>query len=439
MFEVSKEKKPIENFLKVKKNGNQPMKIKPYPLGKIRKDFPLLEKNINKCPLIYFDSAATTLKPRSVVQVMNDFYLNEVSNVHRGSHYLSDRATDKFEKARENIRSFIGARESEEVIFTKGTTESVHIVASSYVGSFLKPKDEILLTEMEHHSNIIPWQMIAKKKNLNLKVIPVLENGELDFETFLSLLSEKTSFVSLTWVSNVLGTVNPIQKYVEASHKVGAKVFIDAAQSVGVLKTDVQKIDCDFLAFSGHKVFGPFGIGVLYGKKELLENMPPYQGGGGSIDSVTFKKTEFLGPPHRFEAGTPPIAEVIGLSQALDYISEIGLKEIYEHEKSLMEKLTESLREVFDLIFIGSSPTKVNISSFILKGLHSSDVGQILNQRGVAIRTGHHCAQPLMDRYKLSLGGTLRLSLSIYNTEEELHYFKDALLKTRELIKGDLS
>lgn len=412
----------------------KPLKSAQTLLKNIRKDFPQLKETVNGYPLIYLDSAATTLKPKCVIETLQNFYLHEVSNVHRGAHSFSDRATEKFEESRGKVKNFIGARGEDEIIFTKGTTEAINLVAYSYVRHFLQPKDEIVLTEMEHHSNIVPWQMVAEEKDLKIRVVPVNEKGELDFEGFLSLLNKKTRFVSMCWISNVLGTVNPVKNYIKASHEAGARFFLDAAQSMSLLETNVQDIDCDFLTFSGHKIFAPFGIGVLYGKKELLSTMPPYQTGGATIQNVSFEKTHFLPPPQAFEAGTPPVAEAMALGVALDYVSSLGVKQIYEHEKHLMCQMEEQLKDFPDFCFIGQSATRLSLFSFTLKGCHCSDVGSLLNQKGVAVRTGHHCAEPLMKRYQLT-SGTVRVSFSIYNNEEDIQVFIRSLFKARELLK----
>lgn len=403
-----------------------------YDIKKVRADFPQLCREIRGCSLVYLDNAATTLKPLPVIEAMDQFYRHECSNVHRGAHYLSDEATSKFESSREKVKSFINAKETAEVVFVRGTTEGLNLVAHSYARAFLKEGDEIILSEMEHHSNIVPWQLVAEEKGARIKVVPVDDKGELVFDKYLELLSERTKIVSLTHCSNALGTINPLKKYITEAHKVGAITVVDAAQSVSCSKVDVQDLDCDFLAFSGHKLFGPYGIGVLYGKKELLEKMPPYQGGGSMISKVTFEKTDFLPPPQRFEAGTTHISGVIGLGAAIDYFESLSLDHIVEHKQALLSEANRQLSGVDGLRFVGEAENKTGIVSFLLDGIHPSDVGALLDQQGVAVRTGHHCTQPLMDRY--GIPGTIRASFSIYNSLEEVATLKDALIKAKELL-----
>lgn len=402
-----------------------------YNVEKIRADFPILGRDIRGRSLVYLDNAASTLKPNQVIDRMTQYYRQESSNVHRGAHYLSEQGTIAFEDAREAVREFINAQLLGEVIFTRGTTEAINLVANSYGRTYFQPGDEIILSELEHHSNIVPWQLIAAEKGCTIQVIPLKENGELDYEKYLELLSPKTKMVSITWASNALGTINPIEKYIAAAHQVGAKVLIDAAQAVSSLPTDVQKLDCDFLAFSGHKIFAPYGIGVLYGKNDLLESMSPYQGGGSMIAEVTWEKSTWAALPHKFEAGTPAIADAIGLGAALRYLKSIGLSEISRYEHTLLEYATRELRDIPGLrIFAGDVREKVAILSFTMDGAHPSDIGALIDQQGVAIRAGHHCCQPLMR--SLGVPATARASFSIYNTLQEIDVLKQSLLKARE-------
>jgi cysteine desulfurase / selenocysteine lyase len=401
-----------------------------YDVEKIRSDFPILTREVRGKKLVYLDNAASTLKPVQVIERLDRYYRNESSNVHRGAHYLSEQGTIAFEDAREAVRRFINARESSEVIFTRGTTESINLVAQSFGETFFGEGDEIIVSELEHHSNIVPWQMIAQKRGCRLRVIPVTDDGEMDFSAFEQMLSAKTKMVSISWCSNALGTINPVERFIEAAHRVGAKVTIDAAQSVSNIVTDVQKLDCDFLAFSGHKVFAPYGIGVLYGKLDLLEAMSPYQGGGSMISEVTWDNTTWAAVPHKFEAGTPNISGAVGLATALRYIESIGLEAIAAHEHMLLEYATKELKSVPGLRIVGDSKNKAAIVSFLMEGAHPSDVGALIDQQGVAVRAGHHCCQPLMRR--LGVPATARASFSIYNTLEEVDILKESLLKAKE-------
>jgi cysteine desulfurase/selenocysteine lyase len=400
-----------------------------YPIEKIRADFPILKREIYGKPLIYLDNAASTLKPKQVIDRISTYYKMESSNVHRGAHYLSAQGTVAYEGARETIRRFIGAESASEVIFTRGTTESINLVAQTYGRRFLLPGDEIIISELEHHSNIVPWQMIAEERAAEIKVIPVSDSGELDFEAFQKLLSKKTKLVAIAWASNTLGTITDVKKFIAGAHDVGAKVLIDAAQAVSSLKTDVREMDCDFLAFSGHKIFGPYGIGVLYGKAELLDIMPPYQGGGSMIADVTFAKTTFASAPQKFEAGTPSIADAIALATALDYLSAIGLESVAAYEHELLQYATRELKDIPGLRIIGEALEKAAILSFVLDGIHPSDIGSLIDNEGVAVRTGHHCTQPLMRRY--GIPATVRASFSIYNTLQEVDRLKETLIKAK--------
>ncbi len=395
------------------------------------KDFPILKQKVNRKRLIYLDNAATSQKPSQVIQAMNDFYEKDNANVHRGLHELSMRSSFAYEKAHEIVGNFINASE-EEIIFTKGTTESLNLLAYTLTKS-LKKGDEIILTEMEHHSNIVPWTELAKEKGIKIKVIP-LKDYQLDLKKFKLLLTKKTKIVSLTHISNVLGTINPIKEIIKISHKYKALVIIDAAQSISHMKIDVKELDCDFLAFSGHKMFGPTGIGVLYGKKKLLEKLPPFQFGGGMIKEVSFNKTTFNDLPWKFEAGTPNIAEAIGLVKAIEYINKIGLENIQAHNQELTNYAIERLSKIKDLKIIGPKDNQLGVISFDLKDIHPHDVSEILNGEGIAIRSGNHCAMPLMNILKIQ--GTNRISLQIYNTTKDIDALIIALNKVKEIFNG---
>lgn len=401
-----------------------------YNVEKVRADFPQLSRDVRGKSLVYLDNAASTLKPLAVIERMDRYYRNEASNVHRGAHYLSEQGTIAYESARETVRRFVNASSAQEIIFTRGTTESINLVAFSYGKAFFREGDEIILTEMEHHSNIVPWQMIAQEKGCVIKVVPINDAGDLDYEKYMSLLSSRTKMVSLTWCSNALGTINPIEKFIEAAHAVGAKVTVDAAQAVSNLRTDVQTLNCDFLVFSGHKLFGPYGIGALYGKAELLEAMPPYQGGGSMIAEVTWEKTTWAAVPHKFEAGTPAISGAVGLEAAIQYLEGVGLDAAARHEHELLKYATWQLKDIPGLRLVGEALNKASILSFVMEGAHPSDIGSLIDQQGVAIRAGHHCCQPLMRR--LGVPATARASFSIYNTFQEVDVLKQSLIKAKE-------
>jgi cysteine desulfurase/selenocysteine lyase len=390
----------------------------------IRADFPILQTKIHNKPLVYFDNAATTQKPKIVIDRIRDYYENENANIHRGVHHLSQVATQDYENARSRIQKYIGAAKSEEIIFTKGTTDGINLVASSF-GALLKEGDEILISAMEHHSNIVPWQLLADSKKLQLKVIPIHEDGTLIMDAFDQLLSEKTKLVSITHISNTLGTINPIESIISKSHAVGAKVLIDGAQSIQHGDVDVSSLNCDFFVFSGHKIFGPTGIGVLYGKEKLLEEIPPYQGGGDMIKNVSFEKTTFNELPFKFEAGTPNIIGGIALGTAIEYIESIDRKSAFDYEKTLLEYAEKELLKIEDVQVFGNSSEKTSLVSFNVGSIHPFDLGTLLDKQGIAVRTGHHCTQPLMDFYNIP--GTIRASFSIYNTVEEVELFLDAL------------
>jgi cysteine desulfurase/selenocysteine lyase len=398
-----------------------------------RKDFPVADQIILGHRLAYLDSAATTLKPLSVINEIDNYYRKETSNVHRGLYWLSENATFKFEATRDKIAKFINSPDRKQIIFTKGTTESVNLVAQSYARHFLKEGDEILLSQMEHHSNIVPWQLVAEEKKLQIKVIPINELGEIIIEEYEKLLTNRVKLVSVVYVSNALGTINPIKKMISSAHQIGAKFFVDAAQAITHLKVDVQDLDADFLAFSGHKMFGPTGVGVLYGKQELLNQMPPYQGGGDMIDVVTFEKTTYNNLPHKFEAGTPAIASVIGLGKAVDYINQIGIETIKNWEDKLLQYGTEKLLSIPNLKIFGTSKNKASVISFGLEGIHPQDIASLIDKEGVAIRTGHHCAQPLMNFFKVS--ATCRASFSIYNNQQDIDQLFAGLLKVKSFFE----
>lgn len=398
-----------------------------------RKDFPVAEQTINGKRLAYLDSAATNLKPIPVIDELDRYYRKETSNVHRGLYWLSENATVKFEATRDKIRELINASDRKEVIFTKGTTDSVNLVAQSWGRQNLKPGDTILLSMMEHHSNIVPWQLVAEQTGAHIKVIPINQRGEILMDEFEKLLTKEVKLISCVWVSNALGTINPIEKMVKLAHEKGALVFVDAAQAISHIPVDVQKIGMDFMGFSGHKMFGPTGVGVLYGKQALLESMPPYQGGGDMIDVVTFEKTTFNDLPHKFEAGTPSISGVIGLGAAVDYIRSIGFDKIHEIETELLNYATEKLSSIPNLEIFGTAKDKTSVISFGLKGIHPQDIASLVDKEGVAIRTGHHCAQPLMKFFNVP--ATCRASLGIYNNKADIDQLYDALLKVNRLFE----
>ncbi len=388
-----------------------------FDVMKIREDFPILKTLVRGKPLCYLDNAATTQKPQQVIDTLTEYYTSYNSNIHRGVHTLSEKATAAYEEAREKVKNFINAKSVKEIVFTSGTTESINLVANSFGRSNLNEGDEILITGMEHHSNIVPWQLIASEKNARLKVTPVSDNGELIIEEFEKLITERTKIVAVVYLSNTLGTINPVEKIIEISHKYGVPVLLDAAQTVSHIPVDVQKLDCDFLAFSGHKLYGPTGIGVLYGRENLLEKMPPFMGGGDMISKVTFTKTTYNELPFKFEAGTSNIADAIGLGAAIDYIEAVGFDAIAGHEKRVLEYATNELSLIEGLRIIGTAPGKSSVISFVLQNIHPHDVGTFLDYEGIAVRTGHHCTQPLMDRFNIP--ATSRASFAIYNTMEE--------------------
>ena len=402
-----------------------------FDVERIRADCPILKQKIHGKPLVYLDNAASTQKPRAVLDALARYYETANANVHRGVHLLSERATKEYEDARVKVQRFLNAREAREIIFVRGTTEAINLVAQSFGRKHVRAGDEVLITHMEHHSNIVPWQILCEEKGAELRVAPITDAGELILEEFEKLLTPRTKIVSVTHVSNTLGTVNPVRRIVELAHRRGIPVLLDGAQAVPHLRVDVQELDCDFYAFSGHKLYGPTGIGVLYGKAALLDAMPPYQGGGDMISSVTFAKTTYNVLPYKFEAGTPHIAGAVGLGAALDYVNALGLDAIAAHEQELLAYATELLSEVPGVRIIGTAPEKVGAISFTLAGVHPHDVGTILDQEGIAIRTGHHCTQPLMDRY--GVPATARAALAVYNTREEIDALIRGLEKVREV------
>lgn len=389
-----------------------------YDINKVREDFPILSRQIYGKPLVYFDNGATTQKPLCVLDAMRNEYLNVNANVHRGVHYLSQQATDLHEAARETVRKFINAPKVEEVIFTRGTTESLNLVVSSFGDRFLSEGDEVIVSVMEHHSNIVPWQLLAAKKGIAIKVIPMTDEGDVIMEEYEKLFNEKTRIVSITQVSNVLGTINPVKEMIRIAHEHEVPVMVDGAQSTPHMKVDVQDLDCDFFAFSGHKIYGPTGIGVLYGKEKWLDEMPPYQGGGEMIESVSFEKTTFEKLPFKFEAGTPDYVATHGLATALNYVTELGLDNIFAHEQELTRYAMEQLNDIPGMRLFGTSQHKDAVISFLVGDIHHLDMGTLLDRLGIAVRTGHHCAEPLMHR--LGISGTVRASFALYNTKEEV-------------------
>lgn len=416
---------PEDDFIKAISLPNK--SFKHFDNHSIRKDFPILNEKVNGRKLIYFDNAATTQKPHTVIDRLKYFYEHENSNVHRAAHTLAERTTDAYEGAREKIASFLNAKSSNEVVFVRGTTEGINLMAQSYGRSYLSEGDEVVVTLLEHHANIVPWQMICANTGALLKVAPVDDNGQIILSEYEKLLSKRTKIVAFTHVSNTLGTITPVYEMIESAHRYGAKVLIDGAQAVAHLEIDVQSLNCDFYAFSGHKIFGPTGIGVLYGKSELLDSMQPYQGGGNMIDDVTFEHTSYKPPPHRFEAGTGSIADAIGMGAAIDYISDVGIYSIFKYEQNLLNYATESLLKVPGLSIIGNAEHKSGILSFTLKGLPADEIGKALNDEGFAVRTGHHCSQPILRRFGLE--SVVRASLALYNTHDEIDFFISVLYK----------
>ena len=403
-------------------------------LEEIRQDFPILDRRIyDKYPLVYLDNAATTQKPRSVVEAMTDEYYNVNANVHRGVHFLSQQATDMHEAARETVRRFLNARSTREIVFTRGTTESINLVASCFGQAFMREGDEVIITEMEHHSNIVSWQLLQARQGIKIRVLPINDSGELILDGIDDFFNEKTRIVSLTHVSNVLGTINPVKEIIRIAHEHGVPVLIDGAQSTPHFRVDVQELDCDFFAFSGHKIYGPTGIGILYGKEEWLEKMPPYMGGGEMIKSVSFEHTVFNDLPYKFEAGTPDYVAATGLARAIDYVNAIGLDVIEAHERELTTYAMQRMKEIPDVEIYGPESTEKHdaVISFRVGNIHHLDMGTLLDRLGIAVRTGHHCAEPLMRR--LGIEGTCRASFALYNTREEIDSLIAAILRIRQM------
>jgi cysteine desulfurase/selenocysteine lyase len=400
-------------------------------VAKIRKDFPILSREVYGRPLVYLDNAATTQKPQAVIDAISHYYAFGNSNIHRGVHLLSQTATDAYEEARETVQRFLGAEHSSEIIFVRGATEAINLVAQSFGRQKIGPGDEVLITAMEHHANIVPWQMLCEEKGATLRIAPINDEGELELEAFEALLNPRTKIAAITHVSNALGTINPVERMIAMAHAKGVPVLVDGAQAVAHLKVDVRALKADFYVFSGHKVYGPTGVGVLYGRRDLLNAMPPYQGGGDMIRSVTFEKTIYNQLPYKFEAGTPHISGAIGLKAAIDYVEAVGLGAIAQHEHALLEYGTQVLRGIPKLRLIGTAAHKASVLSFVMEDIHPHDIGTVLDREGIAIRTGHHCAQPLMHRFQVA--ATARASLAMYNTREELDALGAGLQRLREV------
>ncbi len=411
--------------------GTRTVPAKAFDPARTRLDFPILDQKVNGRPLVYLDNAATSQKPRAVIEALERYYSHDNSNIHRGVHALSQRSTAAYEEARSKVRRFINAGEDREILFVRGTTEAINLVAQSYGRATFKAGDEIILSTMEHHSNIVPWQLLCEEKGTVLRIIPINDRGELLLEEYEKLLGSRTRFVSVTHLSNALGTINPVRRIIELAHRWNAPVLLDGAQAVPHMKVDVRDLDCDFYAFSGHKLYGPTGIGVLYGKARLLESMPPYQGGGDMISSVSFEKTTYNRLPYKFEAGTPHIAGPIALGTAIDYLDGIGLEAVGAHERDLLAYATEAVSGIRGLRVVGTAAEKAGILSFVMDGIHPHDIGTILDQEGIAIRAGHHCTMPLMDR--LGVPATARASLALYNTRDDIDAFVKGLHKVLEV------
>lgn len=402
-----------------------------FDVENIRKDFPILSRKVNGKPLVYLDNAATSQKPQVVMDAIVDYYSNYNANIHRGVHTLSQEATEAYEKAREKIQRHFNAAKPSEIILTSGTTHGINLVATGFT-SFLKKGDELIVSAMEHHSNIVPWQMLCERTGAVLKVIPMTLEGELDMASYERILSDKTRLVFVNHVSNALGTINPIKKIIDRAHDFGAAVLIDGAQSTPHIKADVQELDCEFYTCSAHKICGPTGVGMIYGKEEWLQKLPPYQGGGEMISEVTFEKTTYADLPHKFEAGTPNIAGVIAFGVALDYMNNLGFNQISDYENELLRYATEKLQEIEGVVIYGHSGKKTSVISFNIEGIHPYDIGSIIDKLGIAVRTGHHCAQPVMDYYKIP--GTIRASFMFYNTKKEVDLFIDAVIKAKNML-----
>ena len=403
-------------------------------INKIRKDFPILQREVYGKPLVYFDNAATTQKPSVVIQALSTYYEEQNSNIHRAAHFLGEEATVAYEESRKNVQTFINAENAHEIIFTKGTTDSINLVASSFGKKFFKEDDEIIVSTLEHHSNIVPWQFICEQSGAKLRVIPISDSGEIIFSEYQKLLNDKTKLVAISHVSNAIGTINPIKEVIKEAHDLNISVLIDGPQAIPHMKIDVQELDCDFYTFSSHKVYGPMGVGTLYGKEKYLNEMPPYQGGGEMINNVSFEKTTYNQLPFKFEAGTPNVADVIGFSEAIKYIRSIGMDNISSYEKSLAQYAEQELKKIPGVKIYGNAKHKASVISFIVEDIHPYDMGMIIDKLGVAVRTGHHCAQPLMNR--LGIQGTIRASLAFYNTIEEIDLFIAAINKAKTMFNG---
>lgn len=402
-----------------------------YPINDIRNEFPILERKVHNKDLVYLDNAATTQKPRQVIEAITKYYEEYNSNIHRGVHFLSQIATNAYEESRDYIKNFIGAAHREEIIFTRGTTEAINLLAHSFGKAFIKEGDEVLISEMEHHSNIVPWQMLCEDRKAILRVIPMNDKGEIIMEEYENLLSSRTKILAITHISNALGTINPIKEIIEKAHAYDVKVMIDGAQAVAHEKVNVSELDCDFYCFSAHKVYGPMGIGAIYGKKELLEKMPPYQGGGEMIANVSFEKSTYNELPFKFEAGTPNVGGAIAFKSALEYLEAIGLDAIKKHEHQLLSYATAEMEKLEDIIIYGKAKNKAALISFLIKDIHPFDAGTMIDQMGIALRTGHHCAQPIMDKFQIP--GTIRASFAMYNSMEEVDAFIAALKKVKAI------
>ena len=399
----------------------------------LREQFPILDQEIYGHPLVYFDNAATTQKPRCVIDTLSNYYLTLNSNIHRGAHHLAAQATEAYEATRQHVQRFINARHNHEIVFTRGTTESINLVAASFGQAFLNADDEVIVSGMEHHSDIVPWQLACERKGARLRVIPFSDEGILDLDTYRNLFTEKTRIVAVNHVSNTLGTINPIKEIIAIAHSHNVPVLIDGAQAISHIKVDVQDLDCDFYCFSGHKMYAPMGVGVMYGKEEWLDKMPPYQGGGEMIKTVTFEKTTYNELPFKFEAGTPSVGDVLGLESAMNFMENIGIDAIFQHEHELTQYATEQLMQIPNMRIFGTAPNKTSVISFLIGNAHPYDVGTLLDKLGIAVRTGHHCTQPIMDRY--GIPGTVRASFAIYNTREEIDLFLKALNRIAPMLE----
>ena len=416
-----------------KTSADESVKVSDFDVELIRKDFPILSQKVYGKPLIYFDNAATSQKPQCVIDSLVNYYSEYNANIHRGVHFLSQKASVAYDEVRGKVRQFINAESEQEIVFVRGTTEGINLVASSYGRKNINAGDEVIITAMEHHSNIVPWQLLCEEKGAKLRIIPINNDGEIIFEEFEKLLNERTKFISVVYISNSLGTVNPVKRIIEKAHQLGIPVMVDAAQAVAHIEVDVQDLDCDFMAFSSHKMYGPTGTGVLYGKMKLLEDMPPYQGGGDMIRSVSFEKTTYNDVPYKFEAGTPNVADVIALGAAIDYLSKLDHAAIERYEKDLLEYATQQLLEIKELKIIGTAKEKAGVISFVLEGINAMDAGMYLDTLGIAVRTGQHCTEPVMDFFNIP--GTIRASFLFYNTKEEIDALVEGVKKAIKLLK----